>query len=203
VRLARPLGPARPRLVVQPHGFAGTAIPDSIEAMAADRIRALRALRPQGPYLVGGYCNGAFVAFEMARQLVAAGEEVPVVIVIEARAPRGSGGEPDPAGEAYVTIERDGGFRVLAPNDRASDVHLRYSQAMGRYAGGWLPGRLVLVRSVKLDDVRRDLGWGRFVMSIELHVLPGDHVTLVTRHVRELAQVIRGAIERALARALR
>jgi len=198
--LAHALGPDQPVLVVQPHGLSGTAIPDTIEAMAADRLCAVRAIRPRGPYLVGGYCNGALVAFEMARQLIAAGDEVPAVIVIEARAPRGGG--QDAVGDTYVTFERGGGFRVLAASDRASDVQLRYSQAMGRYAGGPLPRRLILVRSVKLDDARRDLGWARFVASAELHVLPGDHVTLVTRHVRALAQVVRAAIDRVLERAL-
>jgi hypothetical protein len=37
------------------------------------------------------------------------------------------------------------------------------------------------------------------VRRLELVVLPGDHVTLVTRHVGALADAIRGAIERTLA----
>src|SRR5208282_1572098 len=88
--LARALGADQPVLVVKPHGLDEMAIPDSIEAMAADRIRALRAIRPHGPYCFGGFCNGAFVAFEMARQLVEAGDEVPLVVAIQAHAPRGA-----------------------------------------------------------------------------------------------------------------
>ncbi len=85
--LAHALGPDQPVVVVHPHGLDGLPIPETIEAMAADRIQALRVRWPNGPYLVGGYCNGAFVAFEMARQLIDAGERVPMVVVIEARAP--------------------------------------------------------------------------------------------------------------------
>ena len=39
---------------------------------------------PVGPYLLGGYCNGALVAFEMARLLVAAGERVDALILLAA-----------------------------------------------------------------------------------------------------------------------
>ena len=46
-----------------------------------------------------------------------------------------------------------------------------------------------------------DRGWSRFDASAERHVLPGDHVTLITRHVAELAAVIRATIERRVAHA--
>ena len=33
-------------------------------------------MQPYGPYVLGGYSGGGLVAYEMARQLVAAGERV-------------------------------------------------------------------------------------------------------------------------------
>jgi hypothetical protein len=36
---------------------------------------------------------------------------------------------------------------------------------------------------------------------VEIHDLPGDHRTLVTRHIVELAQVIRGAMQNVFGRA--
>jgi thioesterase domain-containing protein len=192
------LGPEQPVLIVHPHGLVGLSIPETIEAMAADRIRALRAIRPHGPYVLGGHCNGAFVAFEMARQLIELGEQVPRVVVIEARAPVGGSAAVQPGfSEAYVTFDRRGGARILAPQDRLSDAQLRYSRAMDLYAGGPYAGHLVVVRARKLADARPDLGWARFAASTEVHVLPGDHVTLITRHVGELAQVVRAAIGRS------
>jgi hypothetical protein len=62
-------------------------------------------------------------------------------------------------------------------------------------------GHLVIVRSHMLDDARPELAWARLAASSEVHVLPGDHDTLVTRHVGELAKVTRVAIDRVLERA--
>jgi amino acid adenylation domain-containing protein len=85
--LARALGPEQPVYAVHPHGLSGEPVPASIEAMAEDRLRALRAARPEGPYLLGGYCDGALVALEMARRLAASGVAVPAVVLLDALAP--------------------------------------------------------------------------------------------------------------------
>ena len=82
--LADLLGPDQPFIAVHPHGTAGGILPGSIREMAADRISALKQAGFAGPWLLGGYCNGAFVALEMARQLEAAGEESPRVILLMA-----------------------------------------------------------------------------------------------------------------------
>jgi thioesterase domain-containing protein len=186
-------------LIVHPHGLVESIVPQTIEAMAADRIRALRSIRPRGPYIIGGHCNGALVAFEMARLLLEAGEQVPAVVVIEARAPGDGADEPVGERQAWVTLDASGALRVITPRDRQWDLWLRYLQAMDRYAGQALAGHLAIVRSRGLRDARYDLGWSRFAASTEVHVLPGNHVTLVTRHVAELAEVIRKSIDRALA----
>ena len=195
--LAHALGPDQPVLIVHPHGLVDATIPETIEAMAADRIVALRALRPHGPYVLGGHCNGAFVAFEMARQLMRQGEPVPAVVMIEARAPTGGGAAAgSPGGEGYVSFGPGGSMRVLSPHDRQSDAEIRYSRAMDRYAGGPCATHIVIVRSRTLDDDERDLGWSRLAASAEIHGLPGDHRTLITRHADEMAEVVRAAITR-------
>lgn len=84
--LARAIGAERPFLAIQPHGFDERPIPPTIEEMAADRLGALLALRPNGPYLLGGFCAGGAVALEMARLLLQRGERVDVVVLIDAHA---------------------------------------------------------------------------------------------------------------------
>jgi amino acid adenylation domain-containing protein len=198
--LVQALGPEQPVLIVHPHGLVETVVPESIEAMAADRVRALRSMRPRGPYVIGGHCNGAFVAFEMARQLMEEGEQVLAVVVIEARAPGGRRNHARAGeGQAWVTFDAAGTPQVVAARDRQSDLFLRYLRAMDGYAGHAYAGHLSIVRSHDLHDARSDLGWSRLAADTDVHVLPGNHVTLITRHVAELADVIRRTIARALA----
>ena len=81
--LARLLGPDQPFYVLHPHGIDGCPVERSIGGMARDHLATLRAFRPQGPYLLGGHCNGALVAFEMAHRLSAAGERVDCLVLVE------------------------------------------------------------------------------------------------------------------------
>jgi thioesterase domain-containing protein len=54
----------------------------SIEDIAAHYVAALRAVQPAGPYALGGICFGGLVAFEMARQLRDAGQQVGLLALI-------------------------------------------------------------------------------------------------------------------------
>jgi thioesterase domain-containing protein/acyl carrier protein len=48
----------------------------TIEAMAEDYLREIKARQPTGPYFLCGYSSGGLVAFEIARRLSEAGDEV-------------------------------------------------------------------------------------------------------------------------------
>jgi hypothetical protein len=47
------------------------------------QLKVLRSLAPHGPYILGGYCVGAIVAVEMARVLVAQGEKVERLLLLD------------------------------------------------------------------------------------------------------------------------
>lgn len=70
-------------LAIAPHGSDGGEIPATIEEMAAERLQIVRAAQQHGPYVLGGHCNGALVAFEVSRLLIAAGEKVDLVLMID------------------------------------------------------------------------------------------------------------------------
>jgi acyl-CoA synthetase (AMP-forming)/AMP-acid ligase II/thioesterase domain-containing protein len=57
--------------------------PDTIPAMAAKTLDALRGIQPEGPYLLAGFCNAGVIAYEMARQLHAEGEDVRFLGIID------------------------------------------------------------------------------------------------------------------------
>jgi 4-hydroxybenzoyl-CoA reductase gamma subunit len=84
MKLASLLGSDLSMFVVAPHGLDNTPVPSSIEAMAADRLPLIMEAQPKGPYRLGGYCIGGLVAFEVARLLIAAGEKVEMVAMIDA-----------------------------------------------------------------------------------------------------------------------
>jgi amino acid adenylation domain-containing protein len=48
----------------------------TIEGQAQRMVKMMRAVQPAGPYRIVGYCYGSFLAYEIARQLVGADEEV-------------------------------------------------------------------------------------------------------------------------------
>ncbi|MEU8954733.1 amino acid adenylation domain-containing protein [Streptomyces sp. NPDC048518] len=82
--LARHLPAGRPLFAFQASGGdPGTEPLRSVPAIAASYIEAMRRVRPEGPYTVGGWSFGGFVAFEMARQLRAAGHEVAETILLD------------------------------------------------------------------------------------------------------------------------
>jgi amino acid adenylation domain-containing protein len=80
--LARHLGPDYPVYGLQAQGLNGDPtqpipdIRDRLEDLAADYIQEIRRVQPHGPYFLVGLSAGGNIAFEMAQQLQAAGEEI-------------------------------------------------------------------------------------------------------------------------------
>jgi thioesterase domain-containing protein len=54
--------------------------------MAASYNEAVRAVQPTGPYHLGGISMGGIVAYEMARQMAAAGEEIALLALFDSNA---------------------------------------------------------------------------------------------------------------------
>jgi thioesterase domain-containing protein/acyl carrier protein len=61
---------------------------ESIPERAAHFIREMRSLQPHGPYSLIGFCGGGYVAFEMAQQLLADGQKVAFLGIVECAHPR-------------------------------------------------------------------------------------------------------------------
>ncbi|HTT87716.1 MAG TPA: amino acid adenylation domain-containing protein, partial [Acidimicrobiales bacterium] len=74
--LARACHPDQPFYAVAPHTFGEGASVPTVEEMAAGHMDAIRSVQAEGPYRLGGFCNGGLLAYEMARQVEAAGEQV-------------------------------------------------------------------------------------------------------------------------------
>src|SRR6202035_6054305 len=82
--LSQNLGPDQPFYGLQSQGLDGTYPPlTRIEDMAATYMKAIRRRQPHGPYLIGGYCGGGLIAFEVAQQLQSQGEQVALLALLD------------------------------------------------------------------------------------------------------------------------
>jgi aspartate racemase len=94
----------QPFYAVQPQGIDGVRPAlNCIEEMARLYVGAVRRVQPHGPYYLGGFSLGGEIAFEMAQQLVRAGEQVALLVLIDT---------PNPT-RAVRALERDDGGRIV------------------------------------------------------------------------------------------
>jgi thioesterase domain-containing protein/acyl carrier protein len=86
--LARSLGKTQPFYALQAPDFTEIGADYiSIEEMAEQYIKAIREIKPEGPYLLAGYSFGGYVAFEMAQQLTSRGEQVSLLAILDTWSP--------------------------------------------------------------------------------------------------------------------
>jgi amino acid adenylation domain-containing protein len=88
VPLAKHLGPEQPFYTLQspgpgPHTRERPYGQQEYEQVASEYIRAMRAIQPEGPYYIGGTCEGARIAFEITRILETQGQAVDLLAVID------------------------------------------------------------------------------------------------------------------------
>jgi amino acid adenylation domain-containing protein len=133
--LARAMGDGRPVYGLQARAWHGNSPPHmTIEEMAAHYVREIRTVQPGGPYLLGGYCFGSVVAYEMAQQFRAAGEPVALLVSLNG---------PNPAARNRFARPMPNG---VAPDDQRAKTADRTSPVaravrFGRKALGGLVWR--------------------------------------------------------------
>ncbi len=81
--LARHLGADQPFYALQQQVVDGIHPTHTrIEDMATHYVQEIKAFRPEGPYFLGGHSVGAMVAYEVAQQLCAQGQNVALLVLI-------------------------------------------------------------------------------------------------------------------------
>lgn len=87
--LAHHLGADQPFAAIQAldPDVSPSLLPSDFRVIAARYVAVIRQVRPHGPYALIGLCAAGKVAFEAARQLSAAGEEVRLLAVVDSWAP--------------------------------------------------------------------------------------------------------------------
>lgn len=140
-------------------GDAERPAPGGIEKMAALYVAAMRAIRPEGPYFIGGYCFGALIAFEMARLLELQGARPERLLLMDSYAPgfpkRSSPGAL--SNQLYSFIDRARRIRPLM----AYLAHLSPERKKAHLLGltkTLLPG--TMASSLSLPGREKDAAWG-------------------------------------------
>lgn len=198
-----------------------------LEGMAAHYCAELQRVQRQGPYFLGGWSMGGVVAFEMARQLSAAGHRIAHLTVVDAWAPipsqiamesdeasalfgfAGDLGIPldcermdkllSLAAEARLAwiFEQAQAARVLLPGDDFDRVRSLFDtfehnrSVLASYKAGPFAGRVTLFRAKEnlgMSPSDPLLGWDQLTEGVELHMVPGNHFTMLSVvEVSELA----------------
>jgi thioesterase domain-containing protein len=211
--LARHLHPEQPVIGVQPPGLDGSTEPlTSVQALARYEIEQIRRSRPDGPYMIAGHCAGGTLAFEVAQQLIAAGQEVSLLALI---------GSPFPSmfGRASLLWVRLSGYaKALTPSGFTRKLRLRLERqkaeaivgaaaltarqrvesatvaAVRSYTPRPYPGQLDLF--VTADAWHRSNRWKAFAGSLREHRLEDFEVNdlLLGPNVSILAASLQGRL---------
>jgi len=210
---------------------AGLAPHRRFEDYAAEFLRDIRALQPHGPYYLGGGCAGGILVLEIARQLQAAGESVGLLVVWETprsgfferdwfgnaldmakllQAPF-RGDMKTLAGRLASAIRQPRDTPVLsaeeAPPEEARHllIYNAFWSAIRAYSSTEVfRGKIVFIRARQQQRTYKDVlfGWNRMAtLGIEVHNVPGDHVSYAQDYEADFVSTLRDILKRAHRRA--
>lgn len=232
--LAQALGSDQPFYALEPYTLTGRQALPTLEDIAAAHIKTVRGIQPEGPYLLGGWCNGGLLAYEMARQLQAEGQAVDLLILMD----------PVPLVYParfrwYLTAFRVLGKLLRFSQDKQFDWYLRlkhlwrlvysyllyslftraddskhlafgdlrqdYPRVFDWVALGYAPSSLYVGKVTffwayagkEAKAFRK--GWRKVEANgeIEVHLIPGDHITCRTDYLQVLADHLSTCIRKA------
>ena len=230
VALARHLGDDQPLYRVQGPGARLRGRPYSaaeFERMADEYIKAMKTIQPRGPYYLGGMCEGARIAFDMARLLEARGEEVALLVIFDTWVIENSqirflwkidyySGRFKDFWRISLAEKRKTILKWL--RDRANHRDSGNNGSRSEWPAAYWPGKTfappkfggkitVLKRPKQPYYYVRDplMGWGtRSTGKVELQVIEAhtrEHILLFREpYVRQLAKKLADALQRARTR---
>ena len=172
----------------------------SFEQLASLYLAQLRAVQPAGPYRLLGYSVGGNIAWEMARQLRVAGEQVAFLGLIDS---------PNYARDAeplvrfvrmlirtFVSLMRGMNLNYkitlltsglgMVKGGRKIFALLAAQRRLRELARGYVPGPLDCPVQLYRSNARRpglgeDLGWGGLAASLDIIEIGGDHISVTNR----------------------
>jgi amino acid adenylation domain-containing protein len=221
--LSQYLGSDQPFYGLQAQGLdAGHECHTRTEEMASHYIKEIRRVQPQGPYFLGGYSFGGVIAFEMAQQLAAQGQEDSVVVLFDANFPQRKPASISrkaalltpfrvPASERWGYV-----WRILRAPIRMLEIRQHVARLPGivkkvreacllaesNYTPRGYSGRVIMFRSNhkplgQLYDPRA--GWSECVTrGLEVYEIAGNHENILLEpQVRSVAEHLKTCLDEA------
>lgn len=214
LRLSNLLGTDQPFYGLQAPGVDGIRQPlHSVDEMAREYFQALRLVQPQGPYYVAGWSAGGVIAYDLAQKILAAGEQVAFLGIIDSGVlytmgilkAMASGSGPGifeimgrSPSQNIDEFRRRTASAKLIPDEANDEMAIRIMQlfesnvrAVCYYRPQPYSGQLDLFQAADaLVTSRRQpfAEWSEQCSNIRLHIVPGNHLTVIHEpHVQQLA----------------
>lgn len=184
----------------------------SVETLAREYLDLIRGVQPHGPYFLGGFSIGGALAYEVARHLRQAGEEIGLIILLDSMLP-GRGFKHLWAGmrRRLRLIRRYGVNHLLhvyrvyrmqiatrhEPNGQRIQA---YTQAMRDYNAVSSNVPLVFLQADDDASTTPAYGWRSLVPELTVLRVPGKHMDIMEPpNVAILASHVRAHIAAARA----
>jgi thioesterase domain-containing protein/acyl carrier protein len=205
--LARSLGVDQPLFAIA--GKAGdrrTRPPTDLPAMASRYVELVAEAQPSGPYHLGGYSYGGFLAFEMALQLEDMGKEVGLLLIGDSKIERPPSRRRRLRQAAArlarsIGLDRSAGPELRpgqAWEARPTDSRGFYLQAARSYRLRPYRGSAVYVLPRGEPAPESVAEWRRTILGgLTVTEVPGDHTSMFEQpDVALFANVIREHLDR-------
>lgn len=144
IALARHLGEEQPLALLPPLAADASGNGPDFPEMARRQLATIRRIQPAGPYRLAGYCNGALVAYEVARVLERVGEQVEQLLIISSSAENANFALPLRFAKRKIDLLGRGAHlhddRMTNAHERIRDFHRDLQRGLGDRS---LPGRVV------------------------------------------------------------
>lgn len=151
-----------------------------IEHIAESYVALIREVQPSGPYQLGGWSLGGVIAYEIAQQLTAAGQQVHMLTLIDSYTP-----------SLLEKLESESKNDLNSQSQTYFDNHFflkhprsKYEKTLTEHARCYHPkpykGHVTLFYASEYLPQDLTLGWGELIRSgLTMHALPGNHYSVL------------------------
>jgi acetoacetyl-CoA synthetase len=207
----------RPIYGLQSRGIYGTEEPhDRVEDMACYNLEAIHMIQAEGPYRLVGYSLGGLVMLEIARMLVAKGQRVDLLVLVDSypyrthlrpaqrvilysrlafrhmekrlwRRPEAAADGREVPPEGTPAAASRRNLRLSFQRERESAYN-----ALKSYCPGFYSGVIKFIRAeipTRFPSNARAV-WAPLAKRVDVETLPGDHLALLSTHYKLLAATL-------------